>query len=263
MTERRMILGTFLGNDFGSHAGAWRMPHVDPGAYTSNRGRSPSSQPRSTVRSSGSWGTVHRFVPQPAAGLDFVRSKLDDLATAPARAAVGDHAPSGRNVIMSIIGGLDSARGAGCQVPLDAHRLACDTAPKAARSARSPLTCACDWWRPVPTARRFAPSRPDRGHGHSATGHEHPWPRAAPSELVSIIHGRHFAAQMRRTGRTPSRRPDDGRCTVMAPFCCGGCQPVVMRTCRAAAGVASVVAAGPGSGWSEVPVCGGRPAALD
>jgi FMN-dependent oxidoreductase (nitrilotriacetate monooxygenase family) len=30
-----MILGTFLGNNFGAHAGTWRMPHVDPHAYTS------------------------------------------------------------------------------------------------------------------------------------------------------------------------------------------------------------------------------------
>jgi FMN-dependent oxidoreductase (nitrilotriacetate monooxygenase family) len=35
MTTARMILGTFLGNNFGAHAGTWRMPHVDPGAYTS------------------------------------------------------------------------------------------------------------------------------------------------------------------------------------------------------------------------------------
>ena len=35
MTSPRMILGTFLGNNFGVHTGAWRMPHVDPGAYTS------------------------------------------------------------------------------------------------------------------------------------------------------------------------------------------------------------------------------------
>jgi FMN-dependent oxidoreductase (nitrilotriacetate monooxygenase family) len=35
MTNTHMILGTFLGNNFGSHAGAWRMPHVDPDAYTS------------------------------------------------------------------------------------------------------------------------------------------------------------------------------------------------------------------------------------
>jgi FMN-dependent oxidoreductase (nitrilotriacetate monooxygenase family) len=34
MTKSRMILGAFLGNNFGTHAGTWRMPHVDPGAYT-------------------------------------------------------------------------------------------------------------------------------------------------------------------------------------------------------------------------------------
>src|SRR5687768_14903140 len=34
MTGRHMVLGMGLGNNFGVHPGAWRMPHVDPGAYT-------------------------------------------------------------------------------------------------------------------------------------------------------------------------------------------------------------------------------------
>lgn len=34
MTDGRMILGIALTNNFGAHPAAWRMPHVDPGAYT-------------------------------------------------------------------------------------------------------------------------------------------------------------------------------------------------------------------------------------
>lgn len=34
MTNDHMILGLALTNNFGSHPASWRMPHVDPGAYT-------------------------------------------------------------------------------------------------------------------------------------------------------------------------------------------------------------------------------------
>ncbi|OUM45086.1 NtaA/DmoA family FMN-dependent monooxygenase [Arthrobacter sedimenti] len=34
MKKKQMVLGVGLGNNFGVHAGAWRMPHVNPGAYT-------------------------------------------------------------------------------------------------------------------------------------------------------------------------------------------------------------------------------------
>jgi FMN-dependent oxidoreductase (nitrilotriacetate monooxygenase family) len=34
MKPRQMVLGTGLGNNFGVHPGAWRMPDVDPGSYT-------------------------------------------------------------------------------------------------------------------------------------------------------------------------------------------------------------------------------------
>jgi len=34
MTKRQMVLGMGLGNNFGVHPGAWRMPHVDAKAYT-------------------------------------------------------------------------------------------------------------------------------------------------------------------------------------------------------------------------------------
>ena len=47
------------------------------------------------------------------------------------------------------------------------------------------------------------------------------------------------------------------------PSVAAGCQGAAMRACRTGTGRSSVVVAGPGSGWSEVPVCGGRPAALD
>ncbi|RNI22594.1 NtaA/DmoA family FMN-dependent monooxygenase [Rufibacter latericius] len=33
--NKRMILGVILGNNFGVHAATWKMPHVDPGSYTS------------------------------------------------------------------------------------------------------------------------------------------------------------------------------------------------------------------------------------
>ncbi|MDD7928684.1 NtaA/DmoA family FMN-dependent monooxygenase [Microbacterium thalli] len=34
MTEKQMILGVALTNNFGTHPATWRMPHVDPQAYT-------------------------------------------------------------------------------------------------------------------------------------------------------------------------------------------------------------------------------------
>ncbi|HYG27610.1 MAG TPA: NtaA/DmoA family FMN-dependent monooxygenase [Caulobacteraceae bacterium] len=34
MSKPKMILGMLLGNNFGVHAATWRMPHVDPGAWT-------------------------------------------------------------------------------------------------------------------------------------------------------------------------------------------------------------------------------------
>ncbi|BBH63867.1 monooxygenase [Actinoplanes sp. OR16] len=35
MKNEHMILGAVLGNNFGTHPGTWRMPHVGPGSYTS------------------------------------------------------------------------------------------------------------------------------------------------------------------------------------------------------------------------------------
>ncbi|MCY8231666.1 NtaA/DmoA family FMN-dependent monooxygenase [Priestia endophytica] len=34
MKNKHMLLGVALGNNFGLHPAAWRMPHVDPGSYT-------------------------------------------------------------------------------------------------------------------------------------------------------------------------------------------------------------------------------------
>lgn len=35
MSQRQMILGMQLGNDYGAQPGAWRAPGVDPSDYTS------------------------------------------------------------------------------------------------------------------------------------------------------------------------------------------------------------------------------------
>ena len=54
-------------------------------------------------------------------------------------------------------------------------------------------------------------------------------------------------------------------CVTSAPLCRqeAGCRGFEIVLFRAAVRVGTVVDAGPGSGWSEVPVCGCEPAALD
>ena len=74
------------------------------------------------------------------------------------------------------------------------------------------------------------------------------------------------ASNRRESGRpTPPRAGPPARWVTSAPLCRqeAGCRGFEIVLFRAAVGVGTVVDAGPGSGWSEVPVCGCEPAALD
>ncbi len=66
MRNEHMVLAMAMGNNFGSHPGAWRMPHADVGSFTdidaavrqaltAERGDCSSSSCRTASSCTGTW----------------------------------------------------------------------------------------------------------------------------------------------------------------------------------------------------------------